>query len=323
MPYNLTGTLTAFFIYGILFNIFQLILPPPPALAQMDELTEIQNGVFFLSHNDMGITSETFQTDKYIDEEQARYFSDISRPAPNTPADGNYPFTLVDHYILDSDLEIEYHYDSILCSAYQQTAYLSRHNISVADYTDKKLPPVYSIKKISGTDPFTGEKVTAMHLEVRNYENTANEILQKAPKTNQFGINDPSGAEYIRGYVGNTYVRVNSAQIAVWVRQSDTDLMKRCNPPVECTKCLHPSDARQQPAPIPLIRMSFDNPGTCESYLPEPPKCKCLYPPPPERTTPAATNCYSIRNGSSDASSTRGNQQADASDSGSSCSTCR
>jgi len=81
MPYNLTGTLTAFFIYGILFNIFQLILPPPPALAQMDELTEIQNGVFFLSHNDMGITSETFQTDKYIDEEQARYFSDLKFPA--------------------------------------------------------------------------------------------------------------------------------------------------------------------------------------------------------------------------------------------------
>ena len=83
MPYKLTGTLIALLFYGFLFN-FSLFSPPCPAHAQLFELSEIQNGIFYLSHKSMGITSETFKTDKYIDEEQARYFSELSIPEINT-----------------------------------------------------------------------------------------------------------------------------------------------------------------------------------------------------------------------------------------------
>ncbi len=301
MFYRLTGLsiqLITVFIYGFLFSGL-VLAAPVTCSAQMAELTEIQNGIFFLSHKNMNITAETFLTDKYIDEDQARYFSEISRPEPNTPADGNYPFTLVDHYILDSDLEIKYQYNSILCSAFPRVAYLSRHDISITDYTDTRMPPVYSINTIKGIDPYTGEKVTAMHLEVNNYENHVNEIFQKSPKTNYLGTNGIEGELYVRGYVGNTYVRVDSAQIAVWIRHTDTPLIKRCNPPKTYTTCLHPSDIRPEPEPVRLIRLSSQNPCIGEPFMPVPPRSNCYYPLPEERTTPAATNWsynYNLRN---------------------------
>ena len=324
MPYKLTGTLIALIFYGFLFN-FSLFSPPCPAHAQLFELSEIQNGIFFLSHKNMNITAETFLTDKYIDEDQARYFSELSIPEINTPADGNYPFTLVDHYILDSDLEIQYHYNNILCSALPQTAYLSRHNISITDYTDTKVPPTYSINKIKGRDPYTGEKVTAMHLEVYNYENTVPEILQMAPKTNWLGVEDPEGAEYVRVYVGNTYVRVDSAQVSVWLRKTEPELLKKCNPPATHTTCLHPSDIRKAPEPIRLIRLSSQNPCIGEPFFPEPPRSNCYYPLPAERSTPAATNWsynYNLQNAAS-ASGKASERSADNQDRDTSCPTCR
>lgn len=312
MPYKPIGTLMTVLLYGLLLNLGQLIFHLPLASSEMDVLTENENEFFFLSHEEMGVTSETFLTDKYIDEDQARILSDMSRPPLNTPADGNYPFTLVDHYILDSDLEIEYTYNTVLCSTYPSTAYLSRHDISITDYTDEKRPPAFAITVVKGVEPFTGEKVKAMHLEVRNYENFANEMRHKSTSP---------GEDCYTGYVSNTYVRVDSAQAAVWIRKTDTELLKRCNPPVEYTTCLHPSEVRRQPEPIRLIRISSDNPCIGEPYLPEPPRSDCYYPLPPERTTPAATNwsyMQRVLKGSSDF-----RQNAIAPNSGFSCPTCK
>ena len=320
MPNKLIGTLIALFFFGLLFNISTCFLFPRLVNAQLSELTEIQNSVFHLSIKDYktGITSETFKTDKYIDNWQAEYFSELSRPKINTPADDNYPFTLVDHYILDSDLEIDYKYDNILCSNLPQTAYLSRHNLSIEDYTNTKARPTYFIDEIKGTNPFTGEKVIAMHLEVNNDEYFANVLKHKSVTP---------GEDCYIGYVSNTYVRVDSAQASIWIRLTDTDLMKRCSPTVQNTTCLHPSDIRQ-PEPIRLIRVSSDNPCIGEPVFPEAPRSSCYYPLPPERTTPAATNWSynnNLRNGASSSSvvSANSNSRENSQTTDSSCKTCK
>jgi hypothetical protein len=333
MPNKLIGTLIALLFWGTILNISPAILSPSLANAQLSELTEIQNSVFHLSIKDynMGITSETFKTDKYIDEEQARYLSDLSKPDLNTPADGNYPFSLVDSYLLDTDLEIDYDYDNILCSAYPQKAYLSRNNYSIADFTDTKIPPTYMITKINGTDPLNGEKVTAMHLEVHNDEIFAEEILQMAPKTNMWNKNVPPGEEYVRGYVGNTYIRINSSQVAVWLHMNDTELMKKCNPPAENTTCLHPSDIRPEKKWY-MVRTGnigpFNPAGKCTEDPPLRPRQKCYYPFAPERTSAAATNWSynnNLRNGSlsSSSASTNSNRNTSSQKSDSSCQTCK
>lgn len=321
MPNKLIGTLIELYIFGSALLISIIILTPCHANAQLSELTEIQNGVFHLSIKDynMGITSETFKTDKYIDEEQARYLSDLSKPELNTPADGNYPFSLVDSYLLDTDLEIDYDYDNILCSAYPQQAYLSRNNYSISDFTDTKIPPTYSINKITGMDPYTGEKVTAMHLEVHNYENFANVMKHKSVTP---------GEDCYTGYVSNTYLRVKSAQISVWVHLTDTDLMKRCNPPIQNTTCLHPSDIRPKPEPIRILRIPFSPCPNQQLPLILPPRSHCYYPLPHERDSAAATNWSyndNLRNGSSSStsSSTNSARSVNTPQTDSSCQTCK
>lgn len=327
MPYKLTGTFIVLFLYGCILNFSAILLSPCLANAQMSELTEIQNGIFHLSHKNMGITSETFLTDKYIDNEQAEYFSNLSKPELNTPADNNYPFTLVDHYILDSDLVIEYDYDSILCSGYPQKAYLSQHNISITDYTDTKVPPTYLIREIKGAHPLTGEEATAMHLEVHNYEEYTNEILQMAPKTNPLGINTLPGAEYVRGYVAGNYIRVDSVQVAVWVRLTDTELMKKCNPPAKTTSCLHPSDIRPEKTWY-IVRTGNIGPFQtgCSQNTPIQPRSQCYYPLQPERNSAAATNWSynnNLRNGSSSSSSASNNTTSSVNQQTDSCQTCK
>ena len=329
MPSKLTGTLCELYIFGSALLISIIILVPCHANAQLSELSEIQNGVFHLSHNNMGITSETFKTDKYIDEEQARYLSNLSKPELNTPADGNYPFSLVDSYLLDTDLEIDYDYDNILCSAYPQQAYLSRNNYSISDFTDTKAPPTYMINKINGTDPLNGEKVTAMHLEVHNDEIFSGEMLQMAPKTNMWGINEPPGEEYVRGYVGDTYIRIHSSQVAVWVHMEDTELMKKCNPPTENTSCLHPSDIRPEKKWY-IVRTGNIGPFQtgCTQDPPLRPRQQCYYPFAPERTSATATNWsynYNLSKGSlsSSSASTKTTRNSSSQQTDSSCQTCK
>ncbi len=294
MPYKLSGAFIVLSFYVCILNISTLIISPPPANAQLSALSEIQSGIFFLSLKNMGITSETFKTDKYIDEEQAEYFGEISKSKLNVPSDKDHPFTLVDHYVLSSDLEIIYDYDTILRSAFPLKAYLSIHNISISDYTSQRSQPAYYITKIRGKAPFTGADALAMQMEVKNAEVFADEMIQK-------DVSRP-GSDCYSGYGGNIYVKVISLKLAVWGRTTDTDLMNRCKPPIKNTTRLHPSDIRPEPEPVVLIVLSPDNPCIGKPFLPEAPRSSCYYPLPPERKTPAATNWsynYNLRNNSS------------------------
>jgi hypothetical protein len=329
MPNKRIGTLTALLIFVSALNTSIILLTPCHANAQLSELTEIQNGTFHLSQTNMGITAETFKTDKYIDNWQAEYFSNLSKPELNTPADDNYPFSLVGSYLLDTDLEIDYEYDNILCSAYPQTAYLSRNDYSLYEYTDTR-PPTYYINKIKGVDPLTGEKVTAMHLDVHNDEIFVDEIFQMSPNTNHLGINEPPGSEYVEGEVLNSYIRVDSSQVAVWVRMDDTELMKKCNPPAKDTTCLHPSDIRP-PKIWYIVRTGNIGPFQtgCTQDPPLPHKQQCYYPFAPERTSAAATNWsynYNLRKGSaasSKSTTTDSARSVNAPQTNSSCQTCK
>ena len=242
MPYKLTGTLIALLFYGFLFN-FSLFSPPCPAHAQLFELSEIQNGIFFLSHKNMNITAETFLTDKYIDEDQARYFSELSIPEINTPADENYPFTLVDHYILDSDLEIQYHYDCIL-GPYPPNAYLSRHNISIADYTNQKSPPVFFITKIKAKEPFKNNKVVAVSWILNNYEINKSEIIHNYDFQN--GPHKAMDHCAIDGYVIDTTVQIISGNIAVWMHDDTPYCLQSPPSTIPCIDCL-PDSLYTQP----------------------------------------------------------------------------
>ncbi len=329
MPNKLIGTLIALLFLETMLNISTIILTPTLANAQLSALTEIQNGTFHLSHKNMGITSETFKTDKYIDEYQAEYFSDLSKPELNTPADNNYPFTLVDHYILDSDLVIEYKHDNIICSAYPQKAFLSRHNISIEDYTNKRARPTYFIEEMKGKEPLTGEKVTAMHLEVHGYESYTPEIIQYFSYKNPRGTNPPPNGKLINGnclftdskpsttippdeksingIVLGTHIRVDSLIASVWLRSGDPEILKRCNTPVKATTCLHPSDIRPEKKWY-IVRTGNIGPFQtgCTQDPPLRPRQECYYPFPPERTSAAATNWsynYNLRNGISSSSS--------------------
>ncbi|MBC2716852.1 MAG: hypothetical protein HF978_16230 [Desulfobacteraceae bacterium] len=284
MPYKLIGTLIALFFYGCTLNFSTIILTPGLADAQMSELSEIQNGIFYLSHKNMGITSETFKTDKYIDYDQAEYFSLASKPKVYTPADDNYPFTLVDHYILDSDLAIEYKYNSILCSAYPPKAYLSRHNISIADYTDQASPPAVYMTTIEATEPFRGEDVKAVVWIINNYEYHQSEHIidhdfQNGPYENMANCG-------IDAYLIDTTIRVSSGMIAVWVHHSPP--FPYCPPPVKpCIDCLPESYC---PKPV-FAQVKWISPDAWNCRKPTPrPKSNCvIYPPSPEtESTPNA-----------------------------------
>jgi hypothetical protein len=272
------GTFAALVILGCLFNLTSITFTPGLSHAQMSELSEIQNGIFYLSHNNIGINAESFGNDQYIGKDQADFFADSSRTTPYTPADDNYPFTLVDHYILDSDLEIDYDYNhqSVACPAYHQKAYLSLHNISYADYTNRKSPPEVFFNVIKGSDPYTGEKVTAVYMKVTDYEVTVPEMRTKSPQSSWYFtqredcaketacLSGPCAClpksditpreactpteDCYSGWVYNTYVRVDNASIWVWARKRDTDLMKRCAPlPPKENTCLPPSASRRTP----------------------------------------------------------------------------
>lgn len=317
MPKKLNGTLVVLFIYVNTLCMFAITLLPGHVCAQLSELSEIQNGIFYLSHKNMGITSETFKSDKYIDDEQAEFFAEASKPKLLAPSDNNFPFTLIDHYVLNSDLKITYAYDTILSSAFPHREYLSIHNISIEDYTVQKTQPAYYITTIRGKDPFTGADSMAMQLEVKNAEVFSDEMLQKSVSP---------GSDCYSGYGENVYGKVISAKIAVWAKTTDTDLVKRCASPEKNSTCLHPSDIRPQPEPVRIIRLSPTVPCIAQPFLPEAPRSNCYYPLPAERTTRAATNWsynYNLRNNSSATDLTNGTRPVKSQTADSTCQTCR
>ena len=271
------GKFAALLIFECLLSIGSIAFTTGLSHAQLSELSEIQNGIFYLSHNNIGITADTFPNDQYVDDDQANIFASASRSEPFTPADDNYPFSLVDHYILDSDLVIVHDYKSAGCSAYPNATYLSRHNISYADYTNRKSPPDAFFNVIKGTDPYTGEKVTAIYMKVTDYEVTVPEIRTKHPlsswesaqraaciKSNAC-LSGPCkclpksdlpprkicipAENCYSGWVYNTYVRIDSASVAVWLRPGDSDLIKRCASVTRVSSCLPPTAVRRTPQP--------------------------------------------------------------------------
>ena len=288
----------------------------PFAKAQMLRLSEIQNNIFFLSHKDAAITPATFDTDRYIDYEQAEYFSEISKPKIYTPADNNYPFTLVDHYILDSDLVVKYDYDYIL-GPYPPKAYLSRHNISIADYTSQKIPPEVFMRTLRAKEPFHNDKVVAVSWILNNYEYELSEKIYHYKYIDHKGSFD--------GYLINVFLRV-SGKFAVWVGDTHQNFLFSSSAPANL--CLPQSDIKK-PNFIQIVRTPYDtsHPGNWPAMpILLPPRSHCYYPLPTERNSAAATNWsynYNLRNNSPASDLTNNRHTTTSQTNNTTCQTCK
>ncbi|MGM0452923.1 MAG: hypothetical protein ACQERN_07145 [Thermodesulfobacteriota bacterium] len=153
-----------------------LLVYSKPVTAEMTMLSKIQSGIFHVSP--APFTSETDKTDRYIDDEQAEFFIAAARAEPYLPADGNYPFSVVDHNILDSDLVIDLDPESIVLPE-TDTLYLSRHNISKWDYTDREKPDFEMKPNIHAPEPFTNQEVEGVAWESDEVGLDQNEIFTK------------------------------------------------------------------------------------------------------------------------------------------------
>ncbi len=300
----------------------------------MKQLSEIQNGLFHINPKTMEFTAATFKTDHFIDKDQLDDFIWSAVTGPFVPADDNYMFSLIDFNALGSDLVIIYKYDSIACCPYPAKAYLSRHHISIADFTDQKIPPPVVMNVVKGYEPYHHDKITALVFCINNYELTVDERIYRHRSDGCEGIGksicDPGVCEeehvecnsclpesYCKtfkqpvstnfstnaaflgssdktvgagvGYLSNVYVNVISGRIAVWIGKT----YPRCiqEQPDYSRPCLPRSAWPTPKEPIYLVRVSSGNPCIGEPVFPEPAKKTCVWtPPPPERTTPAATN---------------------------------
>ncbi|MDZ7830448.1 MAG: hypothetical protein U5L07_01710 [Desulfobacterales bacterium] len=111
-----------------------------PARSQMlKELSDVQNGIFHLSPRNHEFTAETDKADQYIDDEQADFFIAAGKPDMELEADGNYPYSVVNHRIRDEDLEMVLKNQEAPSSI--EVVYLSRHNIVRKEYTSLTNPP--------------------------------------------------------------------------------------------------------------------------------------------------------------------------------------
>jgi hypothetical protein len=195
-------------LFSILF-ITLSILFSASAGAEMNELSEIQNGIFHLSPRSYEFSADTDKADQYIDDEQAEFFIAAANIPKNIEADGNYPFSLVDHRILDSDLEIVLDTDKICCP-YPKVMYLSRHNISITDYTNERRPPRFYINNATFKEPFHHQTVDGVYWKLTDYEVIRNEALHKSVTP---------GEDCYTGYMVDGYVR-SSGCVTVWVGET-------------------------------------------------------------------------------------------------------
>jgi hypothetical protein len=254
---------------------------PAPASAEMKQLSEIQNGLFHINPKSMEFTAETSIIDNFIDDEQLDYFIYAAATEPFLPADDNYPYSVIDFNALGSDLVILYKYDSITCCPYPAKAYLSRHNISISDFTDQPSAPKAFFNVVKGRDPIYHENVKALYFKVTNNELTKNEWYNET----EAGVT----------YLSDAYVNIYSACITVWIRESRPTICE--TPEKPCTTCLHPSDIRQ-PKVFRIIRLPSRLPCDNDPLFLGPPQRSCLSGPTPERTSAAATNwSYNYHNG--------------------------
>ncbi len=137
--------------------------------AEMLQLSQFQSSIFHISPAYTEITPDRFKDDQYIDDDQADEFIKTAEVEIYLPADhDNYPYSVVDHFILDTDLVIITRHDSIFYP-YPEALYLSRHNISITDYTGIKMPPEVYIRALTAAEPFQNRRVTAMSMQLTNY----------------------------------------------------------------------------------------------------------------------------------------------------------
>jgi len=294
--------------------------------SNLNELDESQSDLFFFTQ-DPYIDPEAFKDDQYIDNDQANEFLSASVTEPYTLADQDYPYSIVDHRLLDSDLDISYKYDTIFCASahqfyeppldtnikkfdtisfgppparshkfdtiasapYPKSAQLSRHNISIADYTNTAQRPTFFLSSMTAKDPYRDQVVEMVYYKRTNFKDGFDESIllrPEADRTNSGGFQkDSSGSPH--GYIYNYSIRT-SGFIAVWTGETQF----KCKPYSSKSasqsnkSCLPASSLRPEPEPLRLIRVSNPNPCYGKPFWPQPPQKKCFkYPDTPERNT--------------------------------------
>lgn len=198
---------------------------------RMNELSEIQNGIFHLSPRHYEFYAETDPADQYIDDDQAEFFISAAEPDMELEADGNYPFSVVDHQVRDEDLEIELAGNNA-CGPYPQMAYLSREDIFKKEYTNRSRPPGFFVddqyhpnfhdtkqddsefqKRLNPPgffadthhfrEPFHNQNVEAVYWKLYDSEAANNEALHKSATPGEDCINGymVGGSVRVRGWV--------------------------------------------------------------------------------------------------------------------------
>ncbi len=290
-------------------SLFIILTYPQDSPSEMMTMTETENGVFHLSQASLNFTAQTFYNDRFIDEDQAEEFAQASKTEPYLPADeDNYPFSLIDHYALDSDLEIVYAYDSFHCCPYPAVAYLSRNNISIAEYTDQKSPPAIFYNVVTANDPYHNERVTAIYWKFNNSEVYQNEVLHQSippreirytqvevpgacPGVVQFAYKPELPKPCYGGFMLDAYAKVISGCWAVWQSKAHPP----CEPPAEmpmpenpCPGVVTSKKEIYQVSILPMTMPPYscgkapssgEGPGPCTgvvSYLPDTPRTYML-----------------------------------------------
>lgn len=172
----------------------------------MIKLSEFQEQLFHMRQ--ATVTSATDKTDQYIDDEQAEEFYNSARVILSQEYDDAYPFSIVDHIVLTSDLVmIGNRYNCIFCPL-SSKRYLSRHDISFTDYTDKKFPPQVLYSSVHIREPIHGQEVDAVTWSHHNHERRIYEKFHKSVTTGEEDID--------QGYVYNGRAVIIKGCIAVW-----------------------------------------------------------------------------------------------------------
>jgi|GEM_PF-3915805 len=183
----------------------------------MSRLSEIQDGIFHLRPEIRN--SSTDKTDQYIDDEQAEEIAALSRTKPYTPADEDYSFYLVDSFLLDTDLVLDYgkNSDCLFCPN-GRYAYLSRNNYQLSSFTGEKNPPEIYWRKIHTQEPFHCKWVDAVATTVidhRLYGDAHHTVRSTWPL-----YEDTDDKTCYTGQMEGAYIHVIHACWSVWIHHS-------------------------------------------------------------------------------------------------------
>lgn len=206
-----------FLVFLAVFSLFFLFFTPP-SFAKLVKLSEIQNGIFHISPRHTTFSSSTFYNDQWISEDQATEFINTSKVDLQREVDGDYPFSLVDHLLLESDLVLLYkkYYKKQctgdICFPFPVKAYVSRNDISITQFTNEQYPPDIFINVIKRPEPYRGphaKKVEYVYWHMHNYEIEQHEYVRNVyfPDANT------------NAYLTDAYVR-NSGNVAVWLHET-------------------------------------------------------------------------------------------------------